>query len=96
MSAENSGLHLATSPGVVWRICLHFHPRQICLRQIHRGRISPGKLGPKTRQIPRGQADVTRQDSNQADCSWPGKAGASTTGSCWVLRADGSGGAGAA
>lgn len=32
---------------------------QMCLRQIRRGRISPGKLGPKARQILRGEADRT-------------------------------------
>ena len=26
-------------------ICLSFHPRQICLRQIRRGCVSPGKMG---------------------------------------------------
>ena len=32
---------------------------QMCLRQILRGRVSPGKSGPKARQILRGKADRT-------------------------------------
>ena len=32
---------------------------QMCLRQILRGRVSPGKSGPKARQILRGEADRT-------------------------------------
>ncbi|GAA4784918.1 hypothetical protein GCM10025785_03980 [Corynebacterium canis] len=64
------GPQLAASLGVLVRICLVFHPRQICLRQIRRGRISPGKLGPKIRQIRRGEADRTLPKSGQADCTW--------------------------
>ena len=58
-------------PGILLRqICLLLHPRQICLRQIRHGCVSPGKLGRKIRQILRGQADVTGPDSCQADCMW--------------------------